>query len=96
MRTPTNPKLQFTYATTGETILCAVMYIGKEAFLLPEGYTLEQLYEFMNKLDGEYESVGGTVWFSRQHCASLYYDREYYWKETKVPEIPEELKKQKK
>lgn len=105
-----NVKSELLEEIKGGVIRCALLQFGRfphwqedvpapEEFILKEGYSLEEIREFLDKIDFEYDNGYGEqylegvvwmedgTWFERAE-----YDGSEWWEHRRLPEIPESLK----
>lgn len=99
-----NAKKEFLEATLAFSVICAQIriehrYDDNTVFTLNQDYTEEELNEFLNNLDFEYDNgygiqhLFGTIWcknniWFRRHE----YDGAECWEYHKYPNLPEERK----
>ncbi len=101
-----NAKDEFIKHTKGNSILCASIVIDSwrgtspvDDIDLPVGFTIEQLVDFLSKLDREYDNgyggqeLFGKIWYTDGTWSSREeYDGSEWWRYNCVPEIPNQLK----
>lgn len=103
MRTNAKDELIQAISDKVSTLKCAKItygyYCDNKEFILPVGFTEEDLGYFLSELDFTYDSgfggqeLYGTVWFTDGCWLSRgEYDGSEWWEYNKYPEIPEECR----